>query len=598
MKNSISFLGSIVRVVGVKLFVELSEDLPSSTPIVSGRLYKIGQIGSFVKVPLGSLNIYGIVTMVGASPSTQSTDGFEFPYGKRWLEIQLIGESIGHQEFQRGVSIFPTIDDEVHIVTNEDLRIIHASNSPSSVRIGSLASSESLPAYIDVDKLLSRHAAILGSTGSGKSNTVTSILRSITDGTFPKAKVILIDPHSEYHTALKDYAKVFCIDDDKNPLKVPFWGLSYNELALILFDKKQAADTQQDIAVQDKILEHKLAISSTLKSGAVAKENITIDSPIPFNLKKIWHDLYTEEYATVNTKQDISTAAFIVADEVEQKGDWLTLTSPQFQPPATGSTPPFIFRQTKILGSYLNKLHGKLKDNRLNFLFDIDEYDGVKLDIDDLLADWLNHDKPITVLDLGGVPFEIMDMVVGLISRILFESIFWGRYIPGFGRQRPILMVYEEAHSYLPRGGSNQTVTGYASRAVRRICKEGRKYGIGALVVSQRPSDLDETILSQCGTFIALRLSNSQDQGIVNAAMPDNLGSLSELLPSLRTGEAIIVGEAVKIPSRVRLPLITPRPDSGDPQPSLVWKDTSVDNPDFQQAISNWRKQKVKKPNP
>jgi DNA helicase HerA-like ATPase len=170
---------------------------------------------------------------------------------------------------------------------------------------------------------------------------------------------------------------------------------------------------------------------------------------------------------------------------------------------------------------------------------------------------------------------------------------FWGRELDGIGRQRPILMVFEEAHSYLPKGGSSQTVTGYASRSVRRICKEGRKYGIGALVISQRPIDLDETILSQCGTFITLRLSNTQDQGIVGAAMPDNLGSLSELLPSLRTGEAIIVGEAVKIPSRVRLPLITPRPDSSDPEPAKQWKIETPVNPDFKQAVDNCRKQKI-----
>lgn len=596
MKNDITYIGSIVRVVGAKLFVELSEDLPSSTPIIGGQMYKIGQIGSFVKVPLGSLNIYGIVTMVGANPVTQQAEAFDFPYGKRWLELQLIGESIGQQEFQRGVSIYPTIDDEVHLVTTEDLRLIHATHSPSSIKIGSLASSDSLPAFIDIDKLISRHGAIIGSTGSGKSNTVTSILRSITNGLFPKSKIILIDTHSEYSTALKDYAKVFSIDDPTNSLKVPFWGLSYNELALILFDKKQAADTAQDIVIQEKILEHKLSIIDKLKCGAIEKETVTIDSPIPFNLKKIWFDLYLEEHATVNTKQDFTTIAYRNEGGVEIKGDWKTLVQPQFQAPGAGSAAPFIYKQNKILSSYLNKVHGKLKDNRLGFLLDVDEFDGIASDIDDLLSSWLNHDKPITILDLGGVPFEITDLVVGLISRILFESAFWGRYIPGFGKHRPILMVYEEAHSYLPRGGGNQSVTGYASRAVRRICKEGRKYGIGALVVSQRPSDLDETVLSQCGTFIALRLSNSQDQGIVNAAMPDNLGSLSELLPSLRTGEAIIVGEAVKIPSRVRLPLITPRPDSGDPEPSKSWKDTTVENPEYPKAIANWRKQKIDKP--
>jgi hypothetical protein len=594
MITDITFLGSIIRVVGSKTFVELSEDLPSSMPIIGGRLYKVGQIGSFVKVPLGTLNIFGIVTMVGANPITQD-DEFEFPYGKRWLEIQLIGESVGQQDFQRGVSHYPTIDDEVHLVTNDDLRLIHAVDSPNSINIGSLASSENLPAFIDIDKFLSRHAAILGSTGSGKSNTVTTILRAITSGLYPKSKVILIDPHSEYHTALKDCAEIFSIDDEKNPLKVPFWGLSYNELALILFDKKQAADSSQDIAIQDRILSHKLSIASKLKCGSVSEEIITVDSPIPFNLKKIWYDLYFEENVTVNNKQDISSAAFLMEGTTELKGDWKKLIAPQFQPPANGPTPPFIYKSNKILGSYLNKLLGKLKDNRLSFLFNVDEFDGENKDIDDLLAKWLNHDKPITVLDLGGVPFEIMDMVVGLISRILFESIFWGRYLPGFGRQRPVLMVYEEAHSYLPKGGSNQIVTGYASRAVRRICKEGRKYGIGALLISQRPSDLDETILSQCGTFVALRLANSQDQGIVNSALPDNLGSLSELLPSLRTGEAIIVGEAVKIPCRVRLPLIEPRPDSRDPEPSVAWKDGSVDAPEFEKAIDNWRKQKAEK---
>jgi hypothetical protein len=597
MQSEVSYLGAIIRVIGSKLFVEISEDLLSSTPIIRGKLYKVGQIGSFVKVPLGSLSVYGIVTMVGSNPIVAVLEDSVFPYGRRWLEIQLIGESIGFQGFQRGVSIYPTIDDEVHIVTDEDLKQIYAIDSPSAVSIGTLASSDSLSAYIDIDKLLSRHGAIIGSTGSGKSNTVTSILRALTNGTYPKSKIILIDPHSEYHTALKDYSKVFSIDDTDNPLKIPFWGLSYNELALVLFDKKQAADTGQDISIQEKILEHKLAVCDKLKSGAIDKESVTIDSPIPFNLKEVWYDLYIEEYATVDVKQDISTAAFLKdALDKDIKGNWKTLTAPQFQPPGAGSTKPFIYKTNKLLASYLNKLQGKLKDNRLSFLFNVDDFDGEKLDIGDLLNDWLNHDKPITVLDLGGVPFEIMDMVVGLISKILFESSFWGRSIPGFGRQRPILMVFEEAHSYLPRGGSNATVTGYASRAVRRICKEGRKYGIGALIVSQRPSDLDETILSQCGTFIALRLSNTQDQGIINAALPDNLGAISELLPSLRTGEAIIVGEAVKIPSRVRLPLIEPRPDSGDPEPSKAWKDISITNPQFGKAINYWRKQKSEKP--
>src|SRR5260221_7103750 len=176
MKSDVSFLGSIVRVLGAKIFVELTEDLPSSAPILAGKIYKVGQIGSFVRVPLGNLNIYGIVTMVGANPlPVDNNDLTNFPYGKRWLEIQLIGESIGNKNFERGVSTYPTIDDEVHVVTNDDLKVIHATDSPNSINIGTLASSDNLSAFIDIDKFLSRHVAIVGSTGSGKSNAVTSI---------------------------------------------------------------------------------------------------------------------------------------------------------------------------------------------------------------------------------------------------------------------------------------------------------------------------------------------------------------------------------------------------------------------------------------
>jgi uncharacterized protein len=597
MRSEVTFLGTVVRVVGSKVFVELSDDLPSSTPIINGKIHKIGQVGSFVKIPLGTIRVFAIVTMVGANPykNMDSNDQQPFPYGNRWLEIQLIGEAYGEDEFQRGVSIFPTIDDEVHIVTDKDLAVVYATTNPNAIKIGTLAASEGLPAYLDIDKLLTRHSAIIGSTGTGKSNTVTAILKGITDGTFEKAKIILIDPHSEYHSALGKEAKVFSIDSSKNPLKIPFWGLSYNELALILFDKKQAADSMQDIAIKERIFDFKARALTTLKSGKLDPHQVTVDSPIPFDVKQLWYDLYNEEFATVTAKQDFNTLSYKSDGINLLKGDVRKLIPPEFNPPGAGSAPPFKFKEPKLLSTYINQLGGKLRDNKLNFLFEVDEYDGIKNDLGDLLNTWLNHDKPITVLDLGGVPFEIMDLVVGLISRILFESAFWGRYVDGIGRQRPILMVFEEAHSYLPKGGSSPTVTGYASRSVRRICKEGRKYGIGALVISQRPSDLDETILSQCGTFITLRLSNTQDQGIIGSAMPDNLGSLSELLPSLRTGEAIIVGESVKIPSRVRLPLVTPRPDSSDPEPAKQWKVVEPEKPDYNEAIDNWRKQTILK---
>jgi hypothetical protein len=593
MKNKATFLGTIEDVNGASVRILLSNESLSGLVYVDGQGYRIGQIGTFIKIPIGFTILYGIISQVGASSVPENRIDQQ-PYGNRWMTVQLVGESSANGTFQRGISQYPTIGDEAHLVSERDLTKIYGKvTDVNYIKIGNIASSESIPALLDIDKLITRHCTIVGSTGSGKSNTVTALLKAINSNNYPKAKIILIDPHSEYHTALKDFSKVYSLDGE-NKLKIPYWCLSYNELALILFDKKQSIDSPQDLRIQQEILKQKITISQHLKSGSIPENQITVNSPIPFDLKQIWYDLYIETFATVNTKGDFNTIAYKMdAQGDELKGNKETLELPQFIPPGTGGSSPFIFTTNKLLSSYLNKLRGKLLDNRVDFIFDPEEFDGVTKDLDDLLNEWVNHDKPITILDLGGVPFDTMDLAVGLISRLTFETMFWGRFLNGIGRQRPILMVYEEAHSYLPKGGSNQYVQGYATSAVRRICKEGRKYGIGALIVSQRPSDLDTSILSQCGTFITLRLSSSDDQSIIRSSIPDNSSNLAETLPSLRTGEAIIVGEAIKIPSRVLIPLMKPRPDSNDAVPSLEWAKIEIENPEFAKAVTNWRKQKV-----
>lgn len=595
MKNKATFLGTIEDVKGASVRVLLSNESLSGLVYVDGQGYRIGQIGTFIKIPIGFTLLYGVISQVGASAVPENLVD-QLPYGNRWMTVQLIGEGTTTGGFQRGISQYPTIGDEAHLVSERDLiRIYGKVSDVNYIKIGNIASSESIPALLDIDKLITRHSTVVGSTGSGKSNTVTALLKAINTGNYPKAKIILIDPHSEYHTALKDYSKVYSIDGD-NPLKIPYWCLSYNELALILFDRRQPVDSQQDLKVQQEILKQKIEVSKTLKNGVIPENQITVNSPIPFDLKKVWYNLYLEENATVNTADDFTTIAYKLDDEDNAiVGSSDELIPPKFLPAAPGINPPHLYVKNKLLTSYLQKLKGKLIDNRFDFLFNTSAYDGVNMDLDDLLDEWINHDKPITILDLGGIPFDVMDLAVGLISRLSFETMFWGRYLDGIGRQRPLLIVYEEAHSYLPKGGSNQFVQGYSSTAVRRICKEGRKYGIGALIISQRPSDLDTSILSQCGTFIALRLSSSDDQSIIRSSIPDNSSGLAESLPSLRTGEAIIVGEAIKIPSRVLIPLMKPRPDSNDAVPSKEWNNPDVENPDFAKAITNWRKQKAEK---
>jgi len=593
MKGKATLLGTIEDVKGSTLKVLLSNESLSGLAYVDGHGYRIGQIGTFIKIPLGFSFLYGIIVQVGASAVPENLVD-KLPYGTRWMTIQLIGEGSTTKTFQKGISQFPTIGDEVHLVSEIDLENIYGKISNINyINIGNIANSDSIPALLDIDKLVTRHCAVVGSTGSGKSNSVSALLQAINTGNYPKAKIILVDPHSEYHTALKDQSKVFSIGG-ANPLKIPFWCLSYNELALILFDKRQAMDSPQDLRIQQEILKQKIENAKTLSNGAIPENQITVDSPIPFDLKKIWYDLFLETNSTVNTKNDYTTISYKL-DENDNPilGNKDTLEFPQFNPPGNGAHPPFIYEGNKIMVSYLGKLRGKLLDNRMDFLFDCAEYDGVSIDLNSLLNDWLNHEKPITILDLGGVPYNIIDLAVGQITRLSYETMFWGRKIAGIGRQRPLLLVYEEAHTYLPRGGSGQHVQGYATSAVQRICKEGRKYGIGAVIISQRPSDLDTSILSQCGTFIALRLTTSDDQSIIRSYLPDNSGNLSDYLPSLRTGEAIIVGEAIKIPSRVAVREVTPRPDSGDPLPSETWNKTEPAQPNFPLAITNWRKQKI-----
>jgi len=206
------------------------------------------------------------------------------------------------------------------------------------------------------------------------------------------------------------------------------------------------------------------------------------------------------------------------------------------------------------------------------------------------LNDWIGGKERLTILDLAGVPFNVLDITVGLITRFVFDSMFWGRHEPYTGRQRPLFIAYEEAHSYLNKSEGNN----YAKDAVERVFKEGRKFGVGAMIISQRPSEITETILAQVGTFIALRLTNSSDQSIVKASAPDNLISLIDLLPSLRTGEALVIGEAVKIPTRVRIPLMTPRPTSEDPKLVECWRKTFIQGADdYKQVVTSQREQKL-----
>lgn len=586
MENDVTYLGKIIRVDSNTVEAEVSDNIPSAAPIINGRLYKIGQIGTFIKIPIGNITIYGLVTAVSNTPSKNDDNGIKQIIGSRFLTIQLVGEKIGDSEFEKGIGTYPTINDEVHLVTEKDLFDIYGQKNEEKIEIGKHSSSENLSVYVDIHKLILRHCAILGSTGSGKSNTTVSILKAILND-YAGSRVILVDPHGEYSSAFPD-AKVFRINDTSTPLYIPFWLMNFDELAFFLVGAKPTDDQKIEYRMFRELITTYKKENFKLKSGEVNPNYITADSPIPFNVRKVWYEMNWWLNSTFD-KSNKDDQTKDVAKETN-KGDYDNLVPAKFHPYIMGTQAPYKSKHQEYY-AYEKKVLARLKDSRYDFLFNPGEYKDEKSskDLHNLLNDWIVSVKKLAILDLSGVPFEVLDITIGLITRFVYDSMFWGRNESYTGKNRPLLLAFEEAHTYLNKNDNNS----YSKRAIEKIFKEGRKFGIGALIISQRPSEISETILAQIGTLIALRLTNSGDQSIVKSSAPDNLNSLINLLPSLRIGEAVIVGESIKIPSRVRIKLNSPRPTSDDPKLVECWsKQHGVNDENYKTVVTKIREQK------
>jgi len=588
-----TLVGNIISINGNRVSVKMTENLKSTMPIIGGLVYRVGQIGSFLRITLGYADLYGIVTQIGADAIPESLKEIalredEYDFSTRWMSLVLIGERIGNR-FERGVTQFPTAGDEVHLVTIDDLNIIYGGfDEKNSIVVGNISVSESLPARIDLNKIVTRHCAIIGSTGSGKSNTVAITLEAIANGGFSSARILLIDPHGEYEDTLSKHSKVFKIkvDNDKKQsgLRIPFWALPFNELMKSF--PGNLNDQQKDY-IRSKILEKKIYSAKHLKNIPNIAA-ITSDSPIPFSLKQLWYELDDFERQTFKENRNPETLL------LNKKGDPNKLVSNEYEPASPGGLSPFLNFQAKGILGFLDGMRNRMLDQRFKFLYEPGVYspdlDGkVNNDLDFLLMDWLGHDKPITILDLSEVPSDIISSISGSLLKIMYDSLFWSQNLPIGGRKQPLLLVLEEAHSYLKAGEDS-----ISSRTIQTIAKEGRKYGVGLLLVTQRPTELDETVLSQCGTLIALRMTNKSDRGHVSATVQDELYDMVALLPSLRTGEGLVMGEGVKIPSRVKFDKIAKAPKSADPNVSEEWRKERPKNnkKNFVKAVDLWRNQK------
>ncbi|MBP1646457.1 MAG: hypothetical protein H6Q16_2035 [Bacteroidetes bacterium] len=615
MRTNATYIGTVQDVTGTTIRVTMVNDSLSGLTYVKGEGYRIGQIGSFVKIPIGYNYLFGIITQVGAGAVPENRLLNE-PYGNRWITIQLVGEAQTNGEFQRGISQYPTISDEVHLVSENDLKRIYGQpNKPYFVNVGHIAGAESIPALIDVNKLITRHSAVVGTTGSGKSTTVASLLNALSDTEkYPSSRILVFDIHGEYGQALKDKAKIFKINADKSEgsiekeLYLPFWALSFDELCEVSFGK--IMNEKDYNTILERILnEKRKSLELTPKKG-INIDTLNVDSPVPFSLNYLWYELYTQTLGKLYQDKEGKPLAY----EIDEKGNEIKGDPKKGIPPlfkkinsnsANGDRVQYQNESPLTNGQQLHSLGSKLRIPRFDFIFKPsdwtpNEYGIVEKDLDDLFKDWIGSDKPITILDLSGVPITILNTIIGVLLRIIYDGLFWARNLSQGGKERPLLLVMEEAHNYLSTESSALSI-------VQKIVKEGRKYGIGAMIVSQRPSEINATILSQCGTFFALRLSNATDRGHITSAVSDNLEGLTSMLPILKTGEAIILGEAVKLPMRtfIKAPPRDRRPDSQDPivfdeidtDESLRpggWGNKMEKDPNYEEFIETWRAQNPK----
>jgi hypothetical protein len=568
MKTDPTLLGVVEDVRGATVSVTLRPDTMSGVSVIEGHAYRIGQIGSFVRIPIGYLDLYGVVSEVGAGAAPPNLREEE-QHGRRWMTVQLVGEATQGDGFRRGLAQHPTVEDPVHLLAERDLKLLYGSqDAPDCIRVGRLANAETIPALLGADKLVTRHSAVVGATGSGKSSTVAKLLDSIVSSTrFPSARVLVFDIHGEYASALADHAEVLSVGSSESPLNVPYWAMTFDELLPLATGPLEGPERA---ALQDKIVELKGDALSQVERPGVERRTLTVDSPVPFSLHRLWFDLHKLVNAThtaTGIGQSEATEAFLEDEKgnVVERGDAMKVVAPRYQPQQDRKV--YLSASKFNLRRPLETLGSRLRDPRLNFLFNPGRWtvspDGkVKADLDELLKEWLGGSRAVTILDLSGVPPATLRTLIGTLLRIVYDALFWGRKLAEGGRERPLLVVLEEAHSYLQAGDK-----GSAAEAVRRIVREGRKYGIGAMVVSQRPSEVDATVLSQCGTLVAMRLANSTDRGQITSTVSDTFGGFLDALSLLRTGEAIVVGEAVHMPMRMVVDPLPEdrRPDSSDP---------------------------------
>jgi uncharacterized protein len=526
-------IGRIIEIAGSSskmiLFADVMQRLQSE---LDPSLAMAGQVGSQIKIRVGSTWLIANVRTLSTHPNDQQLITASIDFLGEGDEERLTGKIYN---FRRGITIYPTPGCSVYPVTSMDMRQLYSSDDRAKIEVGTVYPTKDIRGTLYIDAMLGKHFALLGSTGTGKSTSAALILHRICEAA-PQGHIVMIDPHGEYASAFRTTGALF----DVSNLQMPYWLMNFEEHCEV-FLSATSGDRDLDADILSKCL-----LAARQKSRAaegIAK--LTVDSPIPYLLS------------------DLTNLIQADMGKLDKAGDSAPYMRLKSKIDEIKSDPRYSFMFSGML----------VADTMPQFLARIFRLPG--------------DGKPISIIDVSGVPSDITSVVVAMLARMVFDFAIWSRNEP----QRPILLVCEEAHRYVPseRDAHKSSV----GKILGRIAKEGRKYGVSLGLITQRPSDLAEGVLSQCGTIIAMRLNNERDQAFVKAAMPEGARGFLDTIPALRNRECIMCGEGVAIPMRVSFDDLEShkRPASTDPLFSELWQQSGGEEDILDRVVKRWRSQ-------
>lgn len=555
------------------------------------------QIGKYIEISDGNLN--KVVAIIQNIKSTFSETSSELKFV---LQTQPIGYIEG-DVFNRGTSLIPSPTEPVFVMEDTTMDLIYSSNKDYNFPFGKLVQNNGVDFKIDANKLFGKHIALVGSTGSGKSCTVSKILQDVVGinngknvniGNQKNSHIIIFDIHSEYKSAFElKSEEIFTLNIlDVDSLQLPYWLMNSEELESLFIEGNENNHHNQVSQFKRAVILNKEKHNPTLK------DKINYDTPVYFNIAEVYLYIWNLNHEVVSKLvgencPKLSDGTLILDSEklpyFDEKLDFVTQSTAVATKASNGAF-------NGEFNRFISRLETKLSDKRLDFILKSTKPDGSihsTADFGDVLKQFLGYlDKSnITIIDLSGIPFEVLSITVSLVSRLVFDFAFHYSKIKHSTEEYndiPFMIVCEEAHNYIPKSGGAEYKA--SKKSIERIAKEGRKYGLSLMVVSQRPSEVSETIFSQCNNFISLRLTNVNDQNYVKALMPENSNAIADILPNLSSGECLIVGDATLIPSVVKLDMPNPQPKSQSikfqDEWQKTWKDIS-----FDEVIKRWKKE-------